>query len=123
MSEANGKRLIDKIVAKAPSERRKIHVPEWEVDIYFPPLTKVQLEAATAKAGNRSTSTQSLMLLAHTAQDEAGQRLFQMEDIELLRQKADLNVLTRVEQFMWATVIPSVEEAEEDLKENPRSSS
>lgn len=123
MSEANGKRLIDRIVATAPSERRKIHVPEWEVDIYFPPLTKVQLEAATAKAGNRSISTQSLMLLAHTAQDEAGQRLFQMEDIELLRQKADLNVLTRVEQFMWGTVIPSVEEAEEDLKENPHSSS
>lgn len=123
MSEANGGRLIDRIVAKSPSERRRLHVPEWEVDIYFPPLTKVQLEAATAKATNHSTATQSLMLLAHTAQDEAGQRLFRMEDIEILRQKADLNVLTRVEQFMWGTVIPSVEEAEADLKANPLSSS
>lgn len=123
MSEANGGRLIDRIAAKAPSERRKLHVPEWEVDIYFPPLTKVQLEAATAKAGTRSTATQSLMLLAHIAQDEAGQRLFRMEDIEVLRQKADLNVLTRVEQFMWGTISPSIEEAEEDLKANPQSSS
>ena len=114
-------RLIDRIVAAAPTERRMIHVPDpgWECDIYFPALTKAQLEAAIPKNGDRSVTMQSLMLLVHTAQDGAGNRLFQLSDIEKLRQKADLNVLTRVEAFMWGTVVPTVEEAEDDLKNAP----
>lgn len=116
-------RLIDKIVAMAVTERRKLHVPEWGVDIYFEPLTKAQLEAAIPKNGARTLQTQSMLLLVHTAKDAEGKRLFRMEDVELLRQKADLNVLTRVEGFMWGTLTPTVEEAEQELKDSPPSAS
>lgn len=120
---SSGERLIDRIVATAVTERRKITVPEWGVDIYFEPLTKAQLEGAMPKNGARSLQTQSLLLLVHTAKDADGKRLFRMEDVELLRQKADLNVLTRVEAFMWGTLTPTVEQAEAELKENPPSAS
>lgn len=119
MSETNGERLIDRIVARAPSARRMIRVPEWDVDLYFPPVTSAQLEAALPKNGDKSTAPPSLFLLVHLAQDEAGNRLFRKADIEMLRQRADLNVLTRVQDFMWNTVTPSDEAAETDLKNTP----
>lgn len=114
-----GERLIDRIVAKSPTDRRMIHVPEWEVDIYFKPLTRAQIDQAIPKDIERPVGTERLLVLAHMAEDADGKRLFRQTDVEKLRQHAEVTVLSRVEAFLWRTVTPTVEEAEEDLGKTP----
>lgn len=120
----NGKRLIDKIIALAPTERRKLYVPEWDVTLYFPALTKAQLEEAVPKDDvPRSALLEGLYLLVHTAQDEQGNRVFAQKDIDGLREKADLSTVTRVEAFMWGTIVPPLKEAEKEIQADPPSAS
>ena len=117
-------RLIDRILATSPTDRRKIHVPEWDVDIYFAPLTRAELEAATPKDGiERPSTTQSLFLLVRMAKDAEGAPLFRNDDIESLRTRADLGVLTRVEAFMWGTVLPGEKEVAKVAATDPPSAS
>lgn len=124
MSDTNGKRLIDRIVAKSATGRRSIQVPEWDVEIFFEPLTRAQMEEAMPKDNvERPSTTQSLFLLVHMAKDADGNKLFMQRDIEKLRTKADLGVLTRVEAFMWGTVLPTEKQVEQEVKEDPQSAS
>ena len=121
MSKTNG-RLIDRIIAKSSLERRVITVPEWEVDLYFRPLTRAEMEAAMPTDDvERPSTTQGLFLLVHMAEDADGKKVFKPTDIEALRTKADLAVLTRVESFMWGTMIPSVREARKEIEADPLS--
>lgn len=124
MSETNGTRLIDRIAIITPEERRKLTVPEWGVDIYFRPITKSALDAAMPTDGvERPLSTQGLFLLVHTAEYEDGSKVFQRADIERLRTKVPLDVLTRVEAFMWGTQVPEIKEAEKIIESDPTSAS
>jgi hypothetical protein len=117
-------RLIDRIIAKAVTGTRKIAVPEWEAELYFEPLTRAQMEDAMPKDSvDRPATTQSLFLLVHMAKDAEGNRVFRPTDIEKLRQKADLSVLTKVEAFMWGTVLPSEKEVAAEIAADPPSAS
>lgn len=121
MGVKNG-RLIERIIAQFPTERRKLHVPEWEVDLYFAPLTKAEIEAAVPKNGaGQSNERQSLYLLVHMARDADGKPVFAERDIDALRERTDLHVLTRVEAFMWGTQLPTVKDAKAELKNAPSS--
>ena len=124
MSESNGKRLIDKLVALTPTERRKYVVPELGETLYFRPLTKAALDAAVPNDGvDRPMSTQGLLLLVETAEYEDGSKAFQRDDIQKLRTKVPLDVLTRLESFMWGTQVPTIKEAEEAIQADPTSAS
>lgn len=124
MSESNGKRLIDKLVALTPTERRKYVVPETGDEIYFRPLTKAALDAAMPNDGvDRPMSTQGLLLLVETAEQEDGSKYFQRADIEKLRTRVPLDVLTRLESFMWGAQVPSIKEAEGEILKDPISGS
>ncbi len=122
MSEKNGKRLIDRIIAKAATGKRSLVIPEWDgVELFFEPLNRAEMEEATKNAGDRPVTTQSLFLLVHMAKDAEGNRVFKQSDIEALRTKADLGVLTRVEAFMWGTVLPSDKEVAARIEADPPS--
>jgi hypothetical protein len=124
MSE-NGKRLIDKIIAKAATGKRSIVVPEWDgVELFFEPLTRAKMEEAMPKDKvDRPFTTQSLFLLVFMAKDASGHRVFKQGDIEALRTQADLGVLSRVEAFMWGTVLPNEKQVEEMVEADPPSAS
>jgi len=123
-------RLIEQIIKDAPTERRKIHVPEWQGealpdgDVYFRPLSKAALEDAMPKGnGTNPGMLAGLYLLVHTAEDVSGNRIFEVRDVDGLREKADLAVITRVESFMWGTQVPSIQEATAEIAKDPSSAS
>jgi hypothetical protein len=123
-------RLIEKIIKDAPTERRKMHVPEWQGealpdgDVYFKPRTKAVMEAALPTGDAEiSHAMIGLYLLVATAEDVNGARIFEVRDIDGLREKADLAILTRVEAFMWGTQLPSPKEAEAAIQADPTSAS
>jgi hypothetical protein len=124
MSKTNGTRLIDRIISKSVTGPRSLYIPEWDVELFFEPLTRAKMEEAMPKDNmDRPFTTQSLFLLVHMAKDKEGQPVFRRNDIEALRTKADLAVLTRVETFMWGTVLPNEKQVDEEMAADPSSAS
>lgn len=124
MSETNGTRLIDKIVAATPLDRRPLHIPEWDTTLYFKPLTKAAMDAALPQDDvKRPPSTMGLFLLVESAEDEQGNKVFAKRDIEKLRTKVDLSVLNRIEGFMFGMVLPTITDAEGAITADPTSGS
>lgn len=120
----NGKRAIDKIIALTPTERRKLHVQELDDDIYFRPMTKAEMDAAIPNDDvQRPQSTTGLFLLVHMAEYEDGSKVFKMTDIEKLRTRARLDIVNRLESFMWGTQVPEIKEAEKEIEADPTSAS
>lgn len=124
MSHANGKRAIDKIIALTPTERRKMYVKELDETIYFRPVTKAEMDAAIPDDEvERPQSTTGLFLLVHLAEYEDGSKVFKMTDIEKLRTRARLDIVNRLESFMWGTQVPMLKEAEKLIDADPTSAS
>jgi Holliday junction resolvase RusA-like endonuclease len=124
MSENNGKRAIDKLIALTPTERRKLHVPELNADIFFRPMTKAEMDAAIPNDDvKRPQSTTGLFLLVHMAEYEDGSKVFKRTDIDNLRMRARLDIVNRLESFMWDTQVPEIKEAEKEIEADPTSAS
>jgi hypothetical protein len=120
----NGKRAIDKIVALTPTERRKVYVPEIDETIYFPVATKAEMDAAIPDDDvKRPQSTTGLFLLVQLAEYEDGSKVFKRTDIEKLRTRSRLDIVNRLEAFMWGTQVPEIKEAEKEIEADPTSAS
>lgn len=120
----NGKRAIDKIVALTPTERRKVYVPEINETIFFRPMTKAEMDAAIPDDDvQRPQSTTGLFLLVHMAEYEDGSKVFKQTDIEKLRSHSRLDIVNRLEAFMWGTQVPDIKEAEKEIEADPTSAS
>lgn len=120
----NGKRAIDKIVALTPTERRKVYVPEIDETIYFRPMTKAEMDAAIPDDDvQRPQSTVGLFLLVRMAEYEDGSKVFTKLDIEKLRTRSRLDIVNRLESFMWGTQVPEIKEAENAIEADPTSAS
>lgn len=120
MSETNGKRFIDKLVAASPTERRKVSI--LGQDIYFTPLTRKQLaEAMPNDKMDRAPDYAGLFLLVQTAEDEAGNKLFKKTDIEALRTKVSLALLQQIESAMLGVQAPSMDTIAEEAAQDPPS--
>lgn len=120
----NGKRAIDKIVALTPTERRKVYVPEIDETIYFRPMTKAEMDAAIPDDDvQRPQSTVGLFLLVRMAEYEDGSKVFTKLDIEKLRTRSRLDIVNRLESFMWGTQVPEIKEAENAIEADPISAS
>ena len=121
---ANGKRAIDKIVALTPTERRTLFVPELDATVYFRPVTKAEMDDAIPDDDvKRPQSTTGLFLLVHLAEYEDGSKVFKRTDIEKLRTRARLDIVNRLESFMWGTQLPEIKEAEKEIEADPTSAS
>ena len=91
-------KAIDKILEVAGKlEIAKIHVPEWELDIFIKPLTLNDYRALAKKlemSDEISTAVDALIMLA---KDEQGEPVFTIEDKpKLLRAPGQAEIVKRV---------------------------
>ncbi|HEX9239203.1 MAG TPA: hypothetical protein VF910_00935 [Candidatus Bathyarchaeia archaeon] len=122
MSASNGKRFIEKLVAASPLERRKITV--LGQDIYFTPLTRKALADAMPKDEvEREPDYVGLFVLVHCAEAEDGSKLFEIRDIDALRERVSVQLLQQIEQAMMETLLPSPEQVVAVVNTDPPSAS
>lgn len=122
MSETNGTRFIDKLIAASPTERRKFSV--LGQDIYFTPLTRKAMRDAIPDDGvQRAPDYAGLFVMVHCAENEDGSKVFRKDDIELLRTRVSVELLQQIESAMMATILPSTKEADNLVTTDPPSAS
>lgn len=118
----NGKRFIEKLIAASPLERRKITV--LGQDIYFQPLTRKGLADAMPKDDvQREPDYVGLFVLVHCAEAEDGSKLFEMKDIDGLRERVSVQLVQQIEQAMMATLLPPMADVEKLVAADPPSAS
>lgn len=123
MSETNGKRFIDRLIAASPLERRKIATVLGQ-DIYVKPPTRKALNDAMPKDDvKREPDYVGLFLIVAFAEDRDGNKLFQVTDIDALREAVSLELLVSIEGAMMAAVRPSPKEADKLVTADPSSAS
>lgn len=97
------------------TQPRSLHVPEWDVTIYWKPITGKEQEkiARAIKAkGSGSDAEYVYRLLIEKAEDEEGEKLFSIAEIEELKTGYDAMVIARIVQAMTETL--TVEQAEKN---------
>lgn len=74
-----------------------IHVPEWDVDIYYKPSTTLAEEAKVIELTQQNKSTEALVVtLINRARDKEGNHLFSMADKLKLMGRVDPKVILSV---------------------------
>ncbi len=122
MGVTNGKRFIERLVAASPTERRKFTV--LDQDIYVRPLTRKAMADAMPKDGvEREPDYVGLFLLVHCAEAEDGSKLFEMRDIDALREAVSLKLLQEIESGIMGVISPSDDKIAAEIKADPPSAS
>jgi len=122
MSASNGKRFIEKLIAASPLERRRITVLDQEV--YFAPVTRKALIDAMPKDDvKREPDYVGLFALVAFAEAEDGTKLFEIRDIDALRERVSAHLVRQIEAAMMGTLLPDLEEAEKLIAKDPSSAS
>lgn len=94
--------------------RRSIEIPEWDVTIFWRPISGRDQEkiARAVKAKGASDAEFAYRLLIEKAEDAAGSKLFDVGDLEDLKTNYDAMVIARIVGAMTATL--TLEEAEKN---------
>jgi hypothetical protein len=122
MSESNGKRFIDRLIAASPMDRRKTTL--LGQDVYFKPVTRKALADAMPKDGvKREPDYVGLFALVAFAEAEDGSKLFAVKDIDALRECVAVDLVRQLEGFMMATILPDAQEADKTVAADPLSAS
>lgn len=122
MSATNGKRFIEKLVAASPTERRMFTV--LNQDIYVRPATRKAMAEAMPKDGvDRDPDYVGLFLLVHFAEAQDGSKLFEVRDIDALRECVSLHLLQQIESGIMGAITPSDEQITKEIKADPPSAS
>jgi hypothetical protein len=74
---------------------KKIHVPEWDLDIYAKPLNLFETKKLMRYANDDSIEMLAYVIMLK-ALDEKGEQLFTLEDKKDLINSVDKDVLARV---------------------------
>lgn len=101
--------------SKLSGEMKKIHVPEWELDIYYRPLTNLRQEAEIVELTKQGKSVEALVVsIINKACDEEGNPLFVKADRAALMNQADPTVVLNVATKLNGGELPTVEELEKN---------
>jgi len=118
----NGKRFIEKLIEASPTARRKFSV--LGQDIYVRPLTRKALTEAMPKDGvERDPDYVGLFLLVQCAEAEDESKLFEIRDIDALRERVSLKLLQEIEAGILGVITPDDKKIEEEVKADPPSAS
>ncbi len=79
----------------------KVHVPEYGMDLYFPPFTVADRDAARRGVNPKDESALMVSALVHMARDKDGSKMFDGPPEQMVKIKAELhrmeyNVLMRI---------------------------
>lgn len=92
----------------------KVHVPEWECDIYYKAANTLKDESRLIELAQQGKTVEALVeTLIMKARNEDGSRMFTIGDKATFMNEVDPQVLIRIvgEMNVAATAVSSVEEA------------
>ncbi len=101
--------------SKLDGSLEKIHVPEWEVDVYFYPTTPLKDESSILKLQQEGKTVEALVQsLIIKARNADGSRLFQPADRVTLMNEVDPKVIIRVAGAINGVDTDSLEDLEKN---------
>jgi hypothetical protein len=94
-------KVIDKATAhfraKISGEMRKIHVPEWECDIWFKEANTLKEEAKLIELAQQGKTVEALVeTLIIKARNQDGTKMFGFADKMIFLNEVDPNVVIRI---------------------------
>jgi hypothetical protein len=94
-------KIIDKATAhfrtRISGEMRKIHVPEWECDIYFKEASSLREESKILELSQQGKSVEALVeSLIIKARNQDGTKMFAQAEKPVLMNEVDPAVIIRV---------------------------
>ncbi|HEX7048657.1 MAG TPA: hypothetical protein VF188_00475 [Longimicrobiales bacterium] len=120
----NGPSVIDRVVARYRDTRRRVEVPEWDVVLYFGPLTKADILAVEqrmrdedGKEPDKHRHEKNILLIVQKAELEDGSKAFRWGDRHTLFEKAEAAVLDRLLLALYSGVVPLTREGVEEGKD------
>ena len=110
-------KVLDKATShfrtKISGEMKKVHVPEWECDIYFKPTLTLKEQGKLVELASQGKQVEALVeSLIVKARNQDGTKMFNMVDKVTLMNEVDPNVIIRV-----VGEINSANDSEESLDE------
>ena len=94
-------KILDKATAhfrnKIGGEMKKIHVPEWECDIYFKTSNTLKEEAKLIELAQQGKTVEALVeTLITKSRNQDGTKMFNMPDKMIFMNEVDPQVIIRV---------------------------
>lgn len=101
-------KAIEKVTAHwaTINEKKSIHVPEWEMDIFFTPLNMKQ-RSVIARIAEKDVQEAAIAVIIMKAQDADGSELFSLADKPILMRQSDPAVVDRIASAMFPASVDS----------------
>lgn len=114
------KRAISKVTShyrsKIGGELQHIHVPEWDLDVYYRPVSTLKHESQIVELHGQGKAVEALVVsIINKALDKEGKPLFAQADKPVLLNEADPTVVLDLARALNGTDLPDVEELEKNL--------
>jgi hypothetical protein len=103
--------------ARIGGEMRKVHVPEWECDIYFKEANTLKEESKLIELAQQGKTVEALVeTLIMKARNQDGTKMFTVPDKVILMNEVDPSVVIRVvgEMNLIANDAASLDDAEKN---------
>lgn len=104
--------ILAAINAAADIKVEKLNVPEWKTDVYLKVLSGTERDAFEAAYSDQKMNNFRVRFLVLTLCDEAGERLFDDEQVTLLGKRSAL-VINRLFEASWKLNMLSQEAVDE----------
>lgn len=119
MTEAVKKSAIEQVTkhfkSQLAGEMKKHHVSEWNLDVYYRPVTTLKQEARIVELSTQGKSVEALVeSIIQKALDEQGSALFSPKDKVVLMNEADPKVVLDLAKVLNGSDLPTVEELEKN---------
>lgn len=102
--------------ARISGSMKKVHVPEWDCDIWFKEAHSLKDESKLVELAQQGKTVEALVeTLLIRARNEDGTKMFNMVDKPVFMNEVDPNVLIRVvAEINGISALESLEEAEKN---------
>lgn len=112
-------KAVDKITkhyrTQLGGELLKHHVYEWDLDVYYKPISSLKHEAQIVELTSQGKSVEALVVsIINKALDADGQPLFTKADRAVLMNEADPTVVLNLATVLNGAELPSVEDLEKN---------
>jgi hypothetical protein len=114
-------KVLDKATAhfrnQISGEMAKVHVPEWDADIYYKAINTLREESKVIELAQQGKTVEALVeTLIMKARNQDGTKMFGLADKMILMNEVDPQVIIRVvgELNMTNAEVPSVEDAQKN---------
>lgn len=101
--------------AQLTGSMKKVHVPEWECDVYYRTVSSLKNEADVVELTKAGKTVEALVVsIINKARDQEGNLLFSKHDKATLMNEVDPNVILRLATDMNGADIDTMEEIEKN---------